>query len=87
MRHRATPRFWVCYRQLPAGIQKLADRDFQTLCADPRHPSLHFKTIGELWSVRVGLHDRALAIEDGSDLVWIWIGSHTEYDQLIRFRR
>ena len=58
MKHRATPRFWSCYRLLPEEIQQLADRDYQLLLHDPRHPSLHFKKIGELWSVRVGLHYR-----------------------------
>ena len=83
MTHRATPRFWACYRLLPAEIQKLADRDYQLLRNDPRHPSLHLKKVGSLWSVRVGLHYRALAVEDGSDLIWAWIGTHAEYDQIL----
>ncbi len=87
MNHRATPRFWSCYRRLPEEIQQLADRGYELLRADPRHPSLQLKKIGELWSVRVGLHYRALAIEDGPDLLWVWIGSHAEYDHLIRERR
>jgi len=36
-----------------------------------------------LWSVRVGLHYRALATEVDADLVWFWIGSHAEYDKLL----
>jgi hypothetical protein len=84
MKHRATPRFWACYRQLPEEIQRLADRDYEILRSDPRHPSLHFKKVGQLWSVRVGLHYRALAIEDGDDLLWVWIGTHAEYDHLLR---
>jgi hypothetical protein len=31
--------------------------------ADPRHPSLQLKRIEELWSVRVGLHYRAIGID------------------------
>jgi len=50
---------------------------------DPRHPSLHFKKIGRLYSVRVGIHYRALSVEEGDDVVWFWIGHHSEYDQLI----
>jgi hypothetical protein len=42
------------------------------------------KKVGVLWSVRVGLHYRALAVEEGSDLVWVWIGSHAEYDRLVQ---
>lgn len=84
MKHRATPRFWSCYRGLPKEVQQTADRGFELLKSDPRHPSLHFKKIGELWSTRVGLHYRALAVEDGEDLLWVWIGAHDEYDRLIR---
>ena len=84
MKHRASPRFWQHYRALPEELQHLADRGYQLLLKDPRHPSLHFKRIGRLWSVRVGLHHRALAIEGDGELVWIWIGSHAEYDLLLR---
>jgi hypothetical protein len=84
MNHRATPRFWSCYRRLPEEVQHLADRDYQLLRNDSRHPSLRLKKVGAFWSVRVGLHYRALAIENGSDLVWVWIGTHAEYDRLVQ---
>jgi hypothetical protein len=84
MNHRATARFWACYRALPEEVRRLADRDYELLRADPRHPSLHFKKVGPFWSVRVGLHYRALAVEDGEDVVWVWIGTHAEYDRLVR---
>lgn len=83
MTHRANGRFWACYRALPEEIQLLADRSYELLKANPRHPSLHFKKVREFWSVRVGLHYRALAVEDGETLVWAWIGTHSEYDRLI----
>jgi len=28
----------------------------------------------------------ALAIEDGEDFIWVWIGSHDEYGRMIRKR-
>ena len=83
MRHQANPRFWRCYHRLPEDIQRLADENYQLLLQNPRHPSLHFKKIGRFWSVRVGLHYRALAVEHGADVVWFWIGPHAEYNQLI----
>lgn len=85
MKHRASPRFWRLYRALPQEIQQLADRGYQMLLQDPRHPSLHFKRIGRVWSARVGLHHRALAAERNEEIVWIWIGTHAEYD--LRLRR
>lgn len=83
MKHRANPRFWRCYRGLPQEVRDLADRNYRLLKADPSHRSLHFKKIGVLWSVRVGLHYRALATEIEDDRVWFWIGSHAEYDKLV----
>jgi hypothetical protein len=83
MNHRASPRFWARYRALPLEVQRLADRAHKLLLADPRHPSLHFKKIGTLWSVRVGIHYRAVAVEDENHLLWVWIGTHAEYDRLL----
>jgi len=83
MKHLATPRFWNRYHSLPQTVRETADRCYALLKQDPHHPSLHFKKIGKLWSVRVGLHHRALAAEEDGNLIWFWIGSHSEYDQLI----
>jgi hypothetical protein len=52
--------------------------------ADPDHPSLHFKKVGSYRSVRVGLAYRALGIVDEEAVIWFWIGSHDEYERLIR---
>ncbi len=65
-------------------MQRLADGNFALLKDNPRHPSLHLKKIDRYWSVRVGLHYRALAVEVADGLVWFWIGSHADYDSMIR---
>ena len=83
MKHHANPRFWKAYRGLPAEVRALADRNYALLATESTHRSLHFKKIGTLWSVRVGLHYRALATEVDGDMVWFWIGSHAEYDKLV----
>jgi hypothetical protein len=85
VKHRATPDFWYYYRQLPSDVQELADRSYELLKQDPRHPSLHFKKVGRFWSVRVGLHYRALAVAQDTDIAWFWIGSHAEYDKLLGY--
>ena len=82
--HFATPEFWRHYRALPVGIRELADKNFRLLQENPQHPSLHFKRIGSVWTVRVGLHYRAIARERSEGLVWFWIGHHGEYDQFLR---
>lgn len=84
MRHFASPEFWFHYRALPGEIQRLADKNFALLKQSPNHPSLRFKKIGEFWSVRAGLHYRALAKEREEGLVWFWIGHHSEYDRFLK---
>ena len=82
--HRATPDFWQLLDGLPAAVQSVARQNFELLKANPRHPSLRFRKVGAFWSVRVGLSYRALAVADGDDFIWVWIGAHSEYDRLIR---
>ena len=84
MIHHAAPDFWTAYRALPVEIRDLANRAFALLKTDPYHPSLHFKRIDNLWSVRVGSHCRALGVEVKDGILWVWIGSHAEYDRLVR---
>jgi mRNA-degrading endonuclease RelE of RelBE toxin-antitoxin system len=84
MKHFATPEFWAHYRQLPAEIRQLADKNFAILRKNPHHPSLRLKKLGIYWSARVGLRYRVLAKERPEGLVWFWIGRHDEYEQLIK---
>ena len=86
MRHFASPEFWSAYRRLPANVRALADKNFALLKSDPRHPSLHLKQAGRYTSVRVGLRYRALAVEADDGLLWFWIGSHADYDALLKQR-
>jgi len=65
-------------------VRRLADRNYELLKKNPKHPSLHFKKVGRYWSVRVGSHYRALAVEMEDGLIWFWIGSHADYDKLIK---
>jgi hypothetical protein len=83
VKHFASPQFWRLYRQLSPQVRALADKNFQILKADSKHPSLHFKKIGRLWSVRVGAHYRALGLDRPDGVVWFWIGSHADYDKLL----
>lgn len=84
MTHRASPGFWEFYRALPEGVRKAADEAFARLKQDPKHGSLHFKKVGRFRSARVGLRYRALAIEAPDGLVWFWIGTHADYDRLVK---
>jgi hypothetical protein len=83
VKHFASPEFWACYRALPNPVQDLADKSFARLKNDPHHPSLHFKKVGRFWSVRLGLYYRALGVNIPEGVLWFWIGSHADYDNLV----
>jgi hypothetical protein len=84
VRHLASPKFWAAYRALPQPVRALADNNFALLKADPDHPSLHFKRVGQFFSVRVGLRYRALALPVDEGMLWFWIGTHADYDTLLK---
>lgn len=84
MTHRTTTRFWACFAVLPEAVQRVARHNFDLLKENLAHPSLHLKKVGKLWSVRVGRHHRALAVEDEADFIWVWIGPHDEYERRIK---
>jgi hypothetical protein len=81
--HHTNPDFWNYYHRLPPKVQVLADKNFQLLKKNPRHPSLHLKKVGRFWSVRVGNKHRALGVESADGIIWFWIGTHQEYNKLI----
>ena len=82
--HRTDATFWRLFQELPASVQQTARRNFELLEANPRHPSLRFRNVGRYWSARVGASYRAVAVQDGGDFVWFWIGGHDEYVRVIR---
>jgi hypothetical protein len=86
--HRAAADFWQGYAGLTEEIRRRADKQFALLKVNPQHPSLQFKKIGErqgreVWSARVTLNYRALAIKGADGYLWFWIGDHTTYATLI----
>lgn len=87
MRSATTRRFRALLAALPEPVQRQAEDACRLFRADPSHPGLRFKPVGEgdpsVYSVRVGLRYRALGIREGDRMVWIWIGSHAAYDRLV----
>ncbi len=83
MKHFASPSFWSAYEALPSAVRVLADKNFEFLKADPKHPALHINHVGLYWSTRFGLHYGAFDVEAEDGLVWFWIGSHADYDKLV----
>ena len=86
MKSFVTHKFWKAFGDLPDHIQKAARKQYALWQSDPQHPSLQFKPIGRLWSVRVTQDYRALAIMEDDGYYWIWIGTHADYDRILRGR-
>ena len=88
MRSRTTARFRKALANLPGPVQEQARAAYQQFQKDPWYRGLRFKQVHgtlPIYSARVGLHYRALGERQGDDtIVWFWIGSHAEYDQLLR---
>ena len=82
--HKTTTHFWKCFNNLPHSVQKIAKRNFNLLKTDPLHPSLRFKKIGKFWSIRIGIKYRALAVKEGKYFIWVWIGNHDDYEQMLK---
>jgi hypothetical protein len=83
MKSSTTPDFWTSYRKLPREIKSRARTAYRLWRANPRHPSLRFKKVGELWTIRIGSGYRALALLQDDTFFWFWIGTHDEYEQLL----
>lgn len=71
------------FKALLTEIRQLARKNFQLWLRNPRYPSIHFKKVGNFWSARVGDNYRALAIVNGQQVEWFWIGPHDEYEFII----
>jgi hypothetical protein len=81
---RGTDRFWKLYAGLPLEIKTAARAAFARFRENQAHPSLRLERLRSdprAWSVRVTLNYRAVAFRQGDDWVWIWIGTHRQFDR------
>jgi hypothetical protein len=87
MKSHAIPRFWRLLHGLPLEVQRLAVKTFRLWQRNPNHPSLRYRRLENrenLVTVRIGDHYRALGLSEHGAVEWIWIGTHAEYDQVVR---
>ena len=81
-----TERFRKALKKLPTQIQQQAREAYKQFLQNPYHPDLHFKlvhAIEPIYSVRIGLHYRAVGVQAGDEMLWFWIGIHSEYERLL----
>lgn len=81
-----TDKFKKAFEKLPASIQEKAQRAYEQWKTDSAHPSLHVKQVHQkrsIYSVRVGLSHRALGVHEEDTMIWFWIGSHEDYNNIL----
>jgi hypothetical protein len=86
MRSRTSERFRKAFDALPQSIQHKTREAYARWSANPAHPSLRFKKIHDtlpIFSVRIDRDWRAVGILENDEVVWFWIGSHADYDDLV----
>ena len=86
MKSRLTKQFHKRFARLPRDIQDQAKAAYRLFKENPYYPSLHFECIDRqesLWSVRIGLHYRAVGVWEGDTIIWYFIGSHEDYNHLL----
>lgn len=87
MTSHATRDFRRLFRGLPGEVQAAAHKTYRLWRVNPQHPGLQFKCVHPklpIWSARVSLGWRVVGVKRGDAMVWFWIGSHNDYDKLLR---
>ncbi|HTK75990.1 MAG TPA: hypothetical protein VL371_12075 [Gemmataceae bacterium] len=87
MNSRITKRFRELLAILPAHVRNQARDAYRLFRANPSYTGLRFKKIRDdppTYSARVGIGYRAVGALEGDSVIWFWIGSHAEYDKLIK---
>ena len=82
-----TLRFRESFNTLPENIKNSARKAYELWKDNPAHPSLQFKQVNpqnSIYSARVSLSYRALGVKTDDTLVWFWIGSHDQYEALLK---
>lgn len=87
MKSRTMERFRKAFARLPKRVQRQAVESYRLFLRDPKHPRLRFKKVHAarpIYSVRINVDCRALGVKEGDEMIWFWIGSHTDYEKMLR---
>jgi hypothetical protein len=87
LRSHVTATFRRLFAGLPEPVRHRARQSYLLWKDNPAHPGVDFKRVHPqqpIYSVRIGIGWRAVGFREGDGIVWFWIGSHADYDQLLR---
>ncbi len=75
------------FQALPASVKRQARVAYRHFMRDPDYPGLQFKrlhTRRPAYSVRINDNYRAIGLREGDVIHWFWIGTHADYDRLLK---
>jgi mRNA-degrading endonuclease RelE of RelBE toxin-antitoxin system len=87
MKSSVTKSFRKRLRDLSASVREQTNKAYTLWQEDPYHSSLQFKRVSQkqpIYSARVSLNYRVLGLLEGDRIYWYWIGTHDEYDELLK---
>jgi len=84
MKRLASKAFWEAYRNLPEQNPRACRQELFLAEGKPQAPLFATQESGELLVRPCRLSLPALAIDVDEGLLWFWIGSHADYDDLIK---
>ena len=82
-------RFWKCYKVLPEQIRKEAKRyiEFLEITLIIQAFILSEFIQPDQFSLFITKDYHALGILQNNEIIWFWIGSHDDYDNLLKQTR
>jgi len=86
VKSRTTRRFRKCLQDLPSDVKEKVREAYRLFLENPAHPSLRLKKIHpteHIYSVRITRDYRAVGVREEDEIIWFWIGSHSDYDHLL----
>ena len=86
MNSKTTKRFRQMLSKLPRDIRQQARGAYKLFSENSRHPSLRFKKIHSteaIYAARININYRVVGVVDNGEIIWFWIGPHTEYEKLL----
>ena len=89
MKSHTTRGFRQLFSGLPSHVQQQAREAYRLFRDNAAHPGLRFKQVAgdpPTYSVRFGISYRAVGVVDNQTVTWFWIGSHADYDKLLKQR-
>ena len=86
MKSRTTTQFRKMFSDLSEPIQGQTRKAYRQFKQDPNYPSLRFKKVHPtlpIYSARINKDYRAVGQLEEDTVIWFWVGSHAEYNQLL----